>query len=97
MKESKVFTIKSVGTGKLTNLRKITFVCRQKEFYQKNSIALWWKKSYGVGIIGKPNKQLKYFMIGMSLFGILCWLDFKWVGNCKKRQPLEGKDGSNYL
>ena len=85
MKESKVFTIKSVVTGKLTNLRKITFVCRQKEFYQKNSIALWLKTSYGVGIIGKPNKQLKYFMIGVSLFGILCWLDFKWVGNCKKR------------
>ena len=97
MKESKVFTIKSVGTGNLTNLRKITFVCRQKEFYQKNSIALWWKKSYGVGIIGKPNKQLKYFMIGISLFGILCWLDFKWVGNCKKRQPIEVKDGSNFL
>ena len=97
MKESKVYTIKNVGTGKLTNLRKITFVCRQNEFYQKNSIALWWKKSYGVGIIGKPNKQLKYFMIGISLFGILCWLDFKWVGNCKKRQPIEVKDVSNFL
>ena len=97
MRDSKVFTIKRVGTGKLTNLRSITFVCREKEFYQKNSIALWWKKSYGVGIIGKPNKQLKYFMIGISLFNILCWLDFKWIGNSKKRQSIYVKDGSNFL
>lgn len=95
MKESKIFTIKRIGTGKLTSLRKITFVCRQKEFYQKNSIAIWWQKSYGVGIIGKPNKQLKYFMIGISLFEILCWLDFKWVGNCKKRQRIEVNDDNN--
>lgn len=88
MKKSKVFTIKKVGTVKLTNSRKITFVCRQKEFYQKNSIALWWEKSYGVRIIDNPNKQLKYFMIGISLFGILCWLDFKWVGNCKTDNTL---------
>jgi len=95
MKKSEVFTIKSIKTGKITRLRNITFVCRQKEFYQKNSIALWWKKTYGVGIIGKSNKQLKYFMIGISLFEILCWLTFKWVGNCKKIQPIEVNDGSN--
>lgn len=92
MEESKVYTIKHINTGRLTNLRKITFVCRQKEFYDKNGIGIWWKQSYGVGIINQPNKQLKYFMIGITLIGIHCWLDFEWIGKCKERQPIEIKD-----
>ena len=92
MKKSKLYAIRTINLGALTNLRKITFVCRQKEFYHKNTIGIWWKKSYGLGIIGEPNKQLKYFMFGVSFIGVLLWADFKWVGRCEKEQKLKMKD-----
>ena len=91
-RESRIYSIKRIEFGKTTNLRKITFVCREKESYDKSGIGIWWKKSCGLGIIDEPNKRLKYFMFGITLFNIKIWLDFKWVGKAKKRQPLEIKD-----
>jgi hypothetical protein len=92
IKESKVFVCKGMNVSKVTPLRRILFVFRQKEWYDKNAIALWWKKSIGTGIIGKPNHRFKFFMIGVSLFNLRLWVDFKWIGKCKNEQRLKLKD-----
>ncbi|MEI6243029.1 MAG: hypothetical protein WCP39_06465 [Chlamydiota bacterium] len=92
MKESKVYLLKTWTVPKITNLIKITFVCRQRMFYNKRELGIWWKKSYGIGISGKPNRQLKYFMIGVSLIGLKMWFDFTWLGKSKKEhQKIEIK------
>jgi hypothetical protein len=70
VKESKIYTIQHIVFPKNLLLRKITFVCRQKEWYKKQSIAVWWSLSYGLALADKPNKQLKFFMLGFSLFNI---------------------------
>ena len=77
--------------------RRITFVCREREFYQKDGFGFWCKRSYGLGIIGKPTKQLKYFMFGFTFFDIQIWLDFKWVGNRKDKEVLEIKEDTEFI
>ncbi len=96
-RERRVFVCKDLDTGKIGNLRRITFVCREREFYQKDGFGFWWKRSYGLGIIGKPTKQLKYFMFGFTFFDIQIWLDFKWVGNRKDKQVLEIKEDTEFI
>lgn len=91
MKESKIYTCKQLKI-RIFNIIKVIFVCSQKKFYHKNTIGIWYRKSYGLGLVGKPNKQIKYFMIGISLFNINIWLDFHYIGNSiNKKQPLKIK------
>ena len=90
--ESKVYICKSFNLAKHTPLRKILFVFRQKEHYEKNTIGLWWWKSIGTGVIGKPNCESKFFMIGISLFNLRTWLNFKWIGKRTGKQHLFLKD-----
>ena len=88
MKRSKILIFKTWNV-KFFNLLKISFVLREKEFYHHKSIGLWWKSSIGLGIHSMTTpKVLKYFMIGLNLINLNCWLDFKYVGNCDKEQPL---------
>lgn len=79
--ESKVYICRGVYFPKGWKLRKVTFVFRQKESYDKNAIGIWWKGLKGTGIIGKPKHQFKFFMIGISLFNLRAWIDFKYIGN----------------
>ena len=89
IRESRIFALKKLNFGTITNLRKMTFVCREKEFYEKDGFGFWWRRSYGLGIIGKPTKQLKYFMFGFTFFDIQLWLDIKWVGSRKPDTKIE--------
>ena len=84
IKESKVFVCKGVNVPKVTPLRRVLFVIRQKEWHDKNAIALLWKKSIGTKIIGKQNHEFKYLIIGISLFNLQAWIDLKWVGKCNR-------------
>jgi hypothetical protein len=84
--ESKVYFVKHIKTGKLTNLRGMAFVFRQKEWYDKYVIGIWWKRSWGLHIAGRPKTQLKYLMIGFKFINLVGWVDFKWIGKEKKRK-----------
>ncbi len=92
MKESRVFGMKKIMLGKRTRFRYILMVCREKEFYQKQTIGIWWKLSKGLGLIENPKKQIKYFMFGISFFHILAWVDVKWIGKADKSYKLLIKD-----
>lgn len=81
MREDKVYVLKCFKVGKLTPLRSIDFVIRKKQWYEKYQLSIWWSKDIGIGIIGKPRKQIKYFMIGVTIINIQSWLNFKWIGD----------------
>lgn len=80
MKESKLYLFKGINLGKATPLRRMIFVCREKESYDKNGIGIWWKKYMGLGISGKPDKGFKYLMVGLTLINLKVWVDITWVG-----------------
>ena len=89
--EDKIYMSKTLMKSK-RRLKKINFVCRNKKFYQHQALGFWWKKNEGVGIIGKPNRVLKYFMFGMNLVNVTLWVEFTWLGNTKKEPKIKFKD-----
>jgi hypothetical protein len=86
--------LKSFNTGRFSPLRKITFVIREKQWYDPTGIGVWWKKRLGVGIAGEPGKGFKYLMVGLDILNIKVWLDFTWIGKMDP-QPLSMQDTTN--
>lgn len=70
MEESKVYLLKDFNLGKATKLRRATVVCREREWYDKQSIGIWWKWRLGVGVMKQAYKQFKYFMFGISFINV---------------------------
>jgi hypothetical protein len=93
--ESKVYVSKTLIKTKL-RIKKVHFVCRQRESYDKQAVGIWWRPSTGVGVQGKPNRVLKYFMFGISFFNLRLWLDFTWLGKSKTDPKLKIKPDGVY-
>lgn len=88
MKESKSYFSKELLLGTLTPLRKIIFVGREKKFYQKNGLGIWWKLNTGIGIHGKPGRILRHFMFGANIFNKVCWIEISYLGYTKEDSKL---------
>jgi hypothetical protein len=82
MRESRIFILKTFFPPIWARIKKITFVYREKEFYEAYSFGLWWKKYKGFGI---KDKQLHFvqLMIGLRLINHVTWFEFKYYGKSK--------------
>lgn len=78
--------MKKIMLGKRTRFRYILMVCREKEFYEKNRLGIWWKLNRGLGLVSNPKKEEKYFMLGVNIVHINMWIDVKWIGNRKPNE-----------
>lgn len=90
LRESRLFFLRTFKPIAL--FKSLTLVCREKQSYDKNSLSIWWKKSIGVGVMGKPNHEFKYFMLGVSIIHIKMWIEVCWIGKSDSPQPLQMKD-----
>ncbi len=100
MFESKLYFFKEFKLNS-KKFKKINFVCRQRDFYNKRTIGIWWKKNLGILKIGKDNepaKQFKYFMFGFSFVDIKCWFEISYIGKreseSKNQLATKGEDAS---
>lgn len=89
-KKSKLFFLRTFYP--ITLFKSLTLVCREKESYDKNSFSIWWEKSIGTGVMGKPNHEFKFFMLGLSIVHIRMWIHVCWIGKSKNPQPLQMRD-----
>ncbi len=95
--EDVIYLCKDVKV-KILNIRNLLFVFRKRKYPQKQGIGIWWKKSIGVGIIGKPYKVLKYLMIGFNFINLTGWITFTWIGKSdEEKQPIQLREGSHKI
>lgn len=92
LKEGIVHVSNTILKRNKGRIRKVHFVFKGKDSYKKTGIGIWWSTNKGVGIIGKPDRQLKYFMFGMTLFNKLTWLEFTWLGKADGPQRIKMKE-----
>ena len=85
--ESDIYTSGGVIFKKSRFIKRISYVCRDKEWYNHPSISIWWQSSKGLGIKGKK-KALRYFQIGIQLVGIKVWIDITYIGNRESTKGL---------
>lgn len=79
------------------NLRRIEFYIKKLDDYQYTSVSIWWNKSLGIGVKGKPNKIHKYLMVGITIFRFTSWFLFTWVGKTKIKSELFAEDGKETI
>jgi hypothetical protein len=85
MEEAKIYQLRKIYPPVL--IRKITWVFRDKEFYQHAAFGIWWDKNTGLKIANK-NRELKYFMIGLYLGKYITWIEFTYTRKCKSNNGL---------
>ena len=84
-KEEKIYFLKNIPLGKKTIFRDLEIVLRKTDWWSsRKSFAIWWRGMKGVGIIGKKDKQFKYFMVGLDIYDLKFWVNITYIGNKKK-------------